>query len=147
MNPSPLYLTRDDHSRLRLLVGAALRSGPSIALEKLRGELERATVIDPAALPAGVVTMGARVKFEDLYSGEIEEYTLSYPEHSDISAGRLSILTPIGTALIGYRTGDIVEWPTPGGIRRLRIHEVTPGSGAPAALPSFMPPSLAPARG
>jgi len=133
MNSSPLYISRDDHTRLHLLVGAALQSGPSVALEKLRGELARATVIDPAAMPADIVTMGDRVKFEDLYSSEIEEYTLTYPDQSDIATGRLSILTPIGTALLGYRTGDIVDWPTPGGIRRLKIHQVTPRDEPAAA--------------
>jgi regulator of nucleoside diphosphate kinase len=124
MNPSPLYITRDDHNRLHLLINAALRTKRSAALEKLRGELDRAVIIDPAALPPDTVTMGSFVKIEDLYTGEIEEYTLSYPDKADIGAGRLSILTPVGTALIGYREGSIVDWPTPGGIRRLKIHRV-----------------------
>lgn len=140
MNHSPLYITRDDHNRLSLLVTATLRSHPSAALEKLRGELARATVIDPAALPADIVAMGSRVRFEDLYSGETEEYLLTYPDQADIGEGRLSILAPVGTALIGYREGDIVDWPTPGGIRRLKIHGVTPPTEAPAPAPS---PALA----
>lgn len=125
MNPTPLYITRDDHNRLHLLINAALRTNRSAALEKLRGELDRAVVIDPAALPADIVTMGSTVKIEDLYTSEIEEYTLTYPDRADIAAGRLSILAPIGTALIGFREGSIVDWPTPGGIRRLKIHRVT----------------------
>ncbi len=125
MNPTPLYITRDDHNRLHLLINAALRTKRSAALEKLRGELDRAVVIDPAALPPDIVAMGSRVKIEDLYTGEIEEYTLTYPDRADIAAGRLSILAPIGTALIGFREGSIVDWPTPGGIRRLKIHRVT----------------------
>jgi regulator of nucleoside diphosphate kinase len=138
MNPSPLYITRNDHHRLRLLVSAALRTNASASLEKLRGELDRATVIDPAAVPPDRVTMGSRVRFEDLYSNEIEEYTLTYPDQADIGEGRLSILAPVGTALIGYRAGDIVDWPTPGGIRRLKIHGVTPSREVPA-------PALSPA--
>ncbi len=123
---SPLYITRDDHSRLRLLASATSGSSSSPALERLRVELDRAVIIDPAAIPADIVTMGAQVKIEDLYTSEIEEYTLTFPEHADIATGRLSILTPVGTALIGQRAGDIVDWPTPGGIRRLKIHQVTP---------------------
>ncbi|HEX2861708.1 MAG TPA: nucleoside diphosphate kinase regulator [Lacunisphaera sp.] len=124
MTSSPLYITRPDHHRLRILLSSIHRPAISATLEKLREELDRATIIDPAAVPPDTVTMGARVQFEDLYSGEVEEYTLSFPEHADIGQGRLSILTPVGTALIGYRQGNIVEWPTPGGLRRLKIHHV-----------------------
>ncbi|AOS44583.1 Regulator of nucleoside diphosphate kinase [Lacunisphaera limnophila] len=136
---SPLYITRNDHTQLRLLVSALSPSGGSATIDRLRGELDRATVIDPAALPADIVSLGAHVKIEDLYTGEIEEYQLTLPEQADIGAGRLSILTPVGTALIGYRTGDIVEWPTPGGIRRLKIHAVTPRAAAAAASPHPKP--------
>lgn len=142
MNHSPLYITRDDHALLRLLLNTALRSGSTPALEKLRVELDRATLLDPAAIPTDVVTMGARVQFEDIYSGEIEEYTLTFPDQADISAGRLSVLAPVGAALLGYREGSIVEWPTPGGIRRLKIHRVTPpreSSAALAAATAYIP--------
>jgi regulator of nucleoside diphosphate kinase len=134
MTHTPLYITRDDHAVLRLLLNASLRSGTTPALEKLRAELDRATLLDPAAMPPDVVTMGARVQFEDLYSGEIEEYTLTFPDQADIGAGRLSILAPVGIALLGYREGNIVEWPTPGGIRRLQIHRVIPRGDTSAAL-------------
>ncbi len=123
---SPLYISRNDYTQLRLFVDAALRSGAKPALEKLRAELDRAAIIDPGALPQDIVTMDSRVQFEDLRTGEVEEYTLTFPEKADIAAGRLSILAPVGTALLGFRTGAIVDWPTPGGIRRLKIHRVTP---------------------
>jgi regulator of nucleoside diphosphate kinase len=126
MTSSPLYISRDDHVRLRLLVSTALRSQSSATLEKLRGELDRATILNPGALPSDVVGMGARVRFEDLRTNEIEEYTLTFPERADVSEGRLSILAPVGTALLGYREGDVVDWSTPGGVRRLKIHRVTP---------------------
>ena len=134
----PLYISRNDYSQLQLFVTAALRTGATPALERLRHELARATIIDPAALPQDIVTMDSRVQFEDLYSGEIEEYTLTFPEQADASEGRLSILAPVGTALLGYRAGAIVDWPTPGGIRRLRLHRVTPPRevAAPAASPA-----------
>ena len=122
----PLYISRNDYTQLRLFLDAALRSRANPALEKLRTELDRATIIDPAALPQDLVTMDSRVRFEDLGTGEIEEYTLTFPQRADIAEGRLLILAPVGTALLGFRTGDIVDWPTPGGIRRLKIHHVTP---------------------
>jgi regulator of nucleoside diphosphate kinase len=138
MNPSLLYITRNDHHRLSLLLNAALRTGPSAALEKLRGELDRATLLDPAAIPADIVTMGSRVQIEDLGTNEVEEYLLVYPDQANIAEGRLSVLAPVGTALLGFRAGAIVDWPTPGGIRRLRLHRVTPPRevAPPAASPA-----------
>ena len=135
MNHTPIYISRDDYSKLRLLIATALHSNASAALAKLRDELDRAAVIDPAAFPAGVVTMNSTVEFEDLGTSEIEEYTITFPESADIDHGRISILAPIGTALIGCRVGDIVKWSTPGGIRQLKVRRVTapaPNSTAPA---------------
>lgn len=126
MNPTPIYITQVDYSKLRLLLAAALPSNPSAALQKLGEELDRAVVIDPAALPADVVTMESTVTFEDLGSNEVEAYTISFPERADVEKKRLSILAPIGTALIGCRVGDIVSWSTPGGMRQLKVRQVTP---------------------
>ena len=125
MNHTPIYITRDDHSKLRLLVTTALYSHASAALQKLREELDRAAIIDSAAIPAGVVTMDSTVEFEDLGTGEVEEYTLTFPDRANVEEKRLSILAPIGTALIGYRVGDLVRWSTPGGVRQLKIRRVT----------------------
>ena len=135
MNHTPIYITRDDNSKLRLLLATALYSKANAALQKLRQELDRAAIIDPAAIPEGVVTMESRVEFEDLENHDIEEYTLTFPDRANVDEKRLSILAPIGTALIGCRKGEIVSWSTPGGIRRLKIRRVTaPVSNA--ALPS-----------
>ena len=133
MNHTPIYITRDDYSKLRLLVTTALHSNATAAMRKLREELDRAAVIDSAAIPEGVVTMHSTVEFEDLGSGEVEEYTLTFPDRADVEAKRLSILAPIGTALIGYRVGDVVRWSTPGGVRQLKIRRVT------AAAPELAP--------
>ena len=134
MNHTPIYITRDDYSKLRLLVTTALHPNTGAALQKLREELDRATVIDSAAIPEDIVTMESIVEFEDLGTGEVEEYTITFPDRANVEKKRLSILAPIGTALIGYRVGDLVSWSTPGGVRRLKIRRVT----APA-------PQLAPA--
>ncbi len=125
MNHTPIYISREDYSRLRLLVATALHSNASAALQKLREELDRAAVIDPAAFPADVVTMDSTVEFEDLGTSEIEEYTITFPETANVERKRMSILAPIGTALIGCRVGDIVRWSTPGGIRQLKVRRVT----------------------
>lgn len=124
MNHTPIYISRDDHSKLRLLLATALHSNASAALRKLGEELDRAVVIDPAAFPADVVTMDSAVEFEDLGTHEVEEYTITFPERADVERKRISILAPIGTALIGCRVGDIVRWATPGGIRQLKVRRV-----------------------
>lgn len=127
MNHTPIYLSRYDYTKLRLLLSTALYSRTAQpTLRNLRAELDRAAVIDPAAFPAGVVTMDSRVEFEDVETGEIEAYTITFPERADVDAGRMSVLAPIGTALIGCRVGDLVQWSTPGGIRRLKVRSVTP---------------------
>lgn len=125
MNHSPIYITHDDNSKLRLLLARALNTNENRAFRSLREELDRALIIAPAAFPAGIVTMESRVEFEDLATSEIEEYTITFPDRANVDEKRLSILTPIGTALIGYREGDIVKWATPGGIRELKIRRVT----------------------
>jgi regulator of nucleoside diphosphate kinase len=140
MNHTPIYISSDDYSKLRLLIATALHSNASTALAKLRDELDRAAVIDPAALPADVVTMNATVEFEDLGTSEIEEFTITFPENADVEHKRISILAPIGTALIGCRVGDIVKWSTPGGIRQLKVRRVTapaPGTSTPAIFAPY----------
>jgi regulator of nucleoside diphosphate kinase len=64
----------------------------------------------------------------DLVSGERHELTLVLPRESDAGTGRVSVLAPLGTALLGYRVGDEIEWLMPGGLRRLRIEEVRPST-------------------
>lgn len=93
-------------------------------LEDLRVELERALVLDPSQLSPSVVTMHAAVRVRDLESGRRQELTLVSPHEADVSAGRISVLAPLGTALLGYRQGDVVERVMPGGLRRLLIEDV-----------------------
>ena len=99
-------------------------------LHELRAELDRALVMDASEVSPTVVTLHAAVRVRDLTSGEHQELTLVSPREADVSAGRISVLAPLGTALIGYRKGDVVERLMPGGPRRLLIEEV---SQAPAA--------------
>ena len=100
-------------------------------LDDLRVELDRAIVLDPSELSPTVVTMYAAVRVRDLDSGLSQELTLVNPSDADVSAGRISVLAPLGTALIGYRQGDVVERVMPGGLRRLSIEDVV--QQAPAA--------------
>lgn len=121
-----LRISAADHERLRLLVNTMIQAQPRLreTLQPLRTELERADVLPPEAMPRTVVVMGSKVEIEDRENGEVDTYTLVYPEHADGAAGRLSILAPIGMAVIGFAEGDTFAWRTPGGTRQLLIRKV-----------------------
>jgi regulator of nucleoside diphosphate kinase len=133
MSHNPIYLSRDEYSRLRLFLATTHRSGAGNALRNLAEELDRALILDPAAFPADVVTMNSTVEFEDLETNEVEEYTITFPDNADVERKRISILAPIGTALIGCRVGDTVKWSTPGGTRELKVLRVVARASAPSA--------------
>ena len=130
MRNSSITISSTDLRGLLALVNSARldRRVPAENLDALERELSRATVVDPAEIPVDVVTMNATVWFRDLDSDEIEEYTLVYPSKADVRRDRISVLAPIGTALLGYRVGDIIEWRVPSGKRRFEIVNVVPMS-------------------
>lgn len=121
MQETPIYFSERDYERLRVLAegGVNRRSGRSLA-----AELERAEVVPQEALPSDVVAMHSTVRLVDLDTDAEHVYTVVYPHEADVDRGRISVLAPIGTALLGYRSGDVVEWEVPGGRRRLRIDAV-----------------------
>ena len=137
VNYTPIYISRADNTKLRLLLATALYSHGNGALHKLRKELDRAVIIDPAAFPSDVVTMNSTVEFEDIGTGEVDEFTMTFPERADVKRKRMSILAPIGTALIGCRVGDLVKWPTPGGIRHLKVRHVRVAAAEPTPSPTL----------
>jgi regulator of nucleoside diphosphate kinase len=121
-----IFITDDDMARLRDLVHRG-KMGPRRDrdhLEELHRELDRAEVVEAEEILADVVTMHSTLRVRDLDSDKSMVYTIVFPVDADIEKKRISVLAPIGTALIGYRVGDIVEWATPGGTRRLQIEEV-----------------------
>lgn len=126
MSDKNIRITELDRQRLIDLIVNA-QSGEyrgSIYLEKLRGELDRAQIVTPQEIPADVITMNSRVVLLDLDSSESETYTLVYPEHANTAEGKISILAPIGTAMLGYRVGDVFEWEVPAGKRRFKIEKI-----------------------
>jgi regulator of nucleoside diphosphate kinase len=105
----------------------ALLDSPStqhLDTSALRDELDRAEVIEPARMPPDVITMNSTARFAVEGSGEEREVTLVYPRDADGSAEKVSILAPVGTALLGLRAGDAIRWPAPGGELRLRVLSV-----------------------
>jgi len=116
MREYPLIVSDVDVYRLRGLLGAGS--------EELHDELEQAIVMPMGELPRSVVTMGAKVQARDLRTGRVEGFQLVYPREADPAAHRVSVLAPLGTALLGNSEGETVEWRTPGGTRSLRIERV-----------------------
>lgn len=122
----PITLKQSDSVRLSRLADAALKAYPATA-DFLGREVDRATIVpDDTPLP-GIVTMESELVFRDDASGQDKRVTLVYPESADVDAGRISILTPIGAALIGLRAGQAITFETPSGdLRSLTVIEVRP---------------------
>jgi len=123
---STISITQSDRQRLtKLLQGISREENPDRDdLWRLEQEVARAEIIPPQKAPVDLVTMNSKVRLTDLDSSEELVYTLVYPHDADYKEGRISILAPIGTALLGFQVGDVVEWRMPAGTRRLRIDEV-----------------------
>lgn len=126
MNTKPkIMISSFDAERLDML----LESLPQNAFpgrDDLEAELARAEVVDPEDMPPTVVTMNSTVRFKVESSTEEFCLTLVYPRDVDTSGEKISILAPVGSALLGLSQGDEIEWPKPGGgVLRVRIMEVT----------------------
>jgi regulator of nucleoside diphosphate kinase len=135
MRESPIFIIDTDAAKLRGLL--ASRTGARVGrdhehLFDLAAELERAFVVDAGAVPSGVVTLNSLVHVTDLLTGDRRALTLVFPSEADPAAGRVSVLAPLGCALVGCREGERVEWEMPGGLRRLRIDKVTAPEAPPA---------------
>jgi regulator of nucleoside diphosphate kinase len=126
MEHRDIYITKFDLARLKELVdvGITFKERDREYLESLQNELDRAHIVDPTAIPHNVVTMNSRVRFKDMETGDEKSYTLVFPSDADIEKNRISILAPIGTAILGYRAGDTVNWLVPAGTRKVRILEI-----------------------
>ncbi|HNY66377.1 MAG TPA: nucleoside diphosphate kinase regulator [Deltaproteobacteria bacterium] len=121
-----LYLTEFDKSRLEEIIEVAEEFGGHGRkdLESLEEELENAEIVSPEDMPPDVVTMNSKVVLRDVRTSERMTYTLVFPKDANIDSGAISVLAPIGTAILGYAKGDIIEWPVPSGVRRICIEEV-----------------------
>jgi regulator of nucleoside diphosphate kinase len=125
MRDQPIIIAAPDAARLRgLLAARAAAAQDQAHIQELAVELERALVLDVDEVPPHVITMHARAKVLDLASGARHEWKLVFPAEADLSAHRISVLAPLGTALLGYGEGDELEWEVPGGLRRLRVEKV-----------------------
>lgn len=125
MSNEPIYITDYDMERLKKLLQFEKILNPDREnLQGLEAELSRAQVVASSEIPQDVVVMNSKVRFIDLDTGEEMTYTLVFPEEANIDQNRISVLAPIGTALLGYRVGDTLEWEVPAGLRRLKVTEI-----------------------
>lgn len=127
MTERSLYISKNDMEQLLELIDG-LRSVPKANqanLDLLEKELYSSVQVEPADIPHDVVTMNSKVAITDMESGEKMTYTLVYPSAANISENKLSILAPLGIALLGYRKGDVVEWSVPSGTKKYIIDDIT----------------------
>jgi regulator of nucleoside diphosphate kinase len=126
MDRPSIFITTKDAEKLRKLIREAYHSDyrGSDYLKDLAGEIEKASVMQPDQIPADVITLNSTARLVDQETHEEMVYTLVFPEDADPSQGKISILAPIGTAMLGYKTGDTFEWDTPGGKRTIRVKEI-----------------------
>jgi regulator of nucleoside diphosphate kinase len=94
------------------------------AAEALEAELLRATIVPPEEVPADVVTLHGDVVYEDLSTGQRRTVRVVLPREADPRRGWISVLAPVGSALLGLRVGQEIDWPLPGGARRIRVVEL-----------------------
>jgi len=112
-----ISLSADDYERLSALAHAARNQFPDLAAE-LADEIGRAQVFAKSEMPKHVVCMNSEVLFRDDTTGKVRTVTLVYPEEADISQRRISVMTPVGTALIGLQADHSITWETPSGETR-----------------------------
>jgi regulator of nucleoside diphosphate kinase len=135
MNPNAIHITENDMERLRQLTEGRLLSH-SVQLEllaRLEAELDRAEVVDDVDAPPDVVAMNSRVLLRDVATGRETVHRLVYPSQCYGQPEALSVLAPLGIAVLGYRVGDVVEARTPGGLRKVEVLALLDDESAPKA--------------
>ena len=118
-------MTTWDYGRLSAVVDAFQRRGRGPLVDLLAEELDRAELVEPAVIPRDVVTMHSCVEFVDDDTGEVRTATLVYPGEEDSRRGKIAVVTPVGSALLGLRAGATIAWRTlDGRTKRLSVLEV-----------------------
>ncbi len=121
-----IFVTDSDLQTLTNLLAGVGRGDPRDRehIERLEAELDRAQVVPPTEIPPDVVTMNSEVEVRNLTTGDTIVFTLVFPVDADVDRQKVSVLAPMGTAVLGYRVGDVIEWTVPAGVRRLEIKRV-----------------------
>ena len=122
-----IHVTQSDYSLLQKLLAEQNAATPrdKASQESLVRELSRAEFVPADEIDPDVITLRSRARLLDLKSRDTLEYTLVMPQEADVTEGRISILAPLGTAMLGFRQGDTFEWTMPGGPVKLRVEQVS----------------------
>lgn len=122
----PIYITSNDKQQLfeLLAVVKGLEARYRGDLYALEAELHRAVIVDPREVPAEVITMNSQAGLVDLDTGEKVTFRVVFPHDADADGGRISVLAPLGPAMLGYRVGDEFEWTVPDGVRRFKVAKI-----------------------
>lgn len=124
MNKKRIIVNSRDFTKLTQIINDTHAHGGNQYLKNLAAELSNAILLDPENIPPDVITMNSKVEFTDVSESGKFVYAIVYPEDADTENGRLSVLAPIGTALLGYRAGDTVTWKVPAGIKKFQIEKI-----------------------
>ena len=126
MRERKIFITDTDRDRLeKLLLGTRMWSSRDKEhLQALEEELDKAHTVGSRDIPGDVVTMRSQVRVKDMKSGREMDLSVVFPSEADSEQGKISVLAPVGTALLGYRVGDTIAWKVPGGLRRLKIERI-----------------------
>jgi len=122
-----IYISEFDLKRLKELIKVAEEFGDKRViryLEELDEELDRAESMKPQEIPHDVITMHSTFRLRNMDTNEETVYTLVFPGEADSARGKISILAPIGTAVLGYKIGDTIEWEVPAGRKRFKVEEI-----------------------
>lgn len=124
MGAEKIYITDDDKKRLLILIKSNTDRSAAPYIKELEKEVLRAEVVSPKEIPENVVTMNSKITFQFIDSDDEMTYQLVFPEDANIDKGMISVLAPIGTALLGYRVGDVIEWQVPAGMTKVKIKKI-----------------------
>ena len=117
-----IHITQNDYTKLTDLINELPEHDQYVA--RLATELQRANIVSPKAVPRDVVTMNSQVLFKDVETNNELKYWLVFPYDADVSQGKISVLSPIGCALLGYRKGDTLSVDAPRGAKQLVVEEI-----------------------
>ena len=126
MRKKAIYITENDKSKLKKLLSSTsgFRDQDRKTLKDLKFELERAIVVHEDMIDDNIIRMNSTVLLKDIQTRAKHMYKLVYPDEANMSENKISILAPIGTALLGFQVGDLIQWNVPAGKRKLKVQGV-----------------------
>jgi len=126
MEAKNIYITKHDLQRLKKLLHDISKGihGKEFSIQELINEMNRAHVVSPKEIPENVVTMNSRVLLREVETGEDMTLWLVFPDKVDAVKNPVSILTPLGTAMIGCKMGDVFTWKSPDGIKQMEVLDI-----------------------